>query len=91
MTVLRAESAVLLQDVCPVEDAEELLHQVQDGADIVDWSACTHLHTACLQVILGAGAAMRGMPAHPELARWIAPLLAQGPARTPDAAAQGGA
>jgi hypothetical protein len=83
VTVLRAETAVLLQEVCPVEDAEELLHQVQDGADSVDWSACTHLHTACLQVILGAGVAMQGTPAHPGLARWIAPLLARMTAAAP--------
>jgi hypothetical protein len=77
MTVLRAEAAVLLQDVCPVEDAEELLHQVQDGADIIDWSACTHLHTACLQVIMGSNVTLQGVPAHPDLARWMAPLLAR--------------
>jgi hypothetical protein len=75
MTIGRAEDAVLLEDVCAVEDAEALLHQVQDGAQLIDWSGCTHLHTACLQVILASGLPVRGAAANPALAHWVGKLL----------------
>jgi hypothetical protein len=77
MTVQRTDQVVLLDGVCPVEDAELLLIELQSGPQVIDWSRCTHLHTAVLQVILAAGVPMRGTPAHPELARWIGPLLHQ--------------
>jgi hypothetical protein len=75
MTVRRVDDAVILEDVCVVEDAEVLMQQIQEGASIIEWSACTHLHTACLQVILAAGLPMRGTPANPALARWLMPIL----------------
>jgi hypothetical protein len=78
MTVRREDEAVLLEEICPVEDAEILMEQLQAGATLIDWSGCTHLHTACLQVILAAGLPMRGIPANPVLARWLAPILQPG-------------
>jgi len=75
MTVHCADDTILLQDVCAVEDAETLLNHVQAGATLIDWSGCTHLHTACLQVMLAAGIAVRGRPANPALARWASALL----------------
>jgi hypothetical protein len=76
MTIRRADDTIMLEDVCPVEDAETLLGQVQNGAALLDWSGCTHLHTACLQVILVAGLPVRGTPANPALALWAPALLA---------------
>jgi hypothetical protein len=76
MTVRRADDTIVLEDVCPVEDAETLLNQLQAGASLVDWSGCTHLHTACLQVMLVAGLPVVGQPANPTLARWAPALLA---------------
>jgi hypothetical protein len=75
MTIRRVDDAVLLEDVCAVEDAEILMQELQAGASFMDWSGCTHLHTACLQLILAARLPMRGTPANPELARWLAPIL----------------
>lgn len=75
MTIRRVDDAVLLDDVCTVEDAEVLTQELQAGAAVIDWTACTHLHTACLQVILAAGRPVRGTPANPELARWLVPIL----------------
>jgi hypothetical protein len=75
MTVRRDDDAILLEDVCAVDDAEILMQELQAGAALIDWSACTHLHTACLQVILAAHTPMRGSPSNPVLARWLAPLL----------------
>ena len=85
MTIRRADDAILLEDVCAVEDAEILMQQLLDGATLIDWSGCTHLHTACLQVILAAGLPIHGTPANPALARWLAPILHPGatPARQP--------
>jgi hypothetical protein len=75
MTIRRDDDTVVLENVCPVDDAEVLMQELLDGAALIDWSGCTHLHTACLQVILAAGTPLRGSPASPSLVRWVAPLL----------------
>jgi hypothetical protein len=75
MTIRRDEDVVLLEGVCAVEDAEVLMHELQAGATLIDWSACAHLHTACLQVLLAAGLPVRGAPANAAIARWLAPAL----------------
>ena len=75
MTIRRDDDVVLLEDVCAVEDAEVLMKELQAGATLIDWSACAYLHTACLQVLLAAGLPMRGTPANPAIARWLAPAL----------------
>jgi hypothetical protein len=75
MTVRRAGDAIILEGVCAVEDAEVLLQYLQAGADLIDWSGCTHLHAACFQMVLVARLPMRGSPANPAIERWIAPIL----------------
>ena len=80
MTVRRVEDDILLEGVCTIEDAEILLQHLQDGASCLDWSACTHLHSACLQVMLSARLPLRGTPLEPELARWLAPIVGAGAA-----------
>jgi hypothetical protein len=87
MTIRRDDDAVLLEDVCVVEDAETLMLELQAGAALIDWSGCTHLHTACLQVILAARMPMRGSPANAALARWLTPMLQPDAASMPGAAA----
>ncbi len=77
MTIHRTDQAIVLDGVCPVEDAELLMQELQSGPDLIDWSGCTHLHTACLQVLLAAGLPVRGTPTNPTLARCIAPLFHQ--------------
>ena len=56
MTVrLTNEGAIMLVGECPVEDAETLLEHLQTRReDVVDWSGCTRLHTAVLQVLMAA-------------------------------------
>jgi hypothetical protein len=75
MTIRRDQDTIHLDDVCAVEDAEILLQELGVGMARIDWSGCTHLHTACLQVLMAAGVPMSGVPANPSLARWVAPLL----------------
>ncbi len=80
MTVRSEGDGVLLEDVCPVEDAETLMHHLQGGAGFIDWSGCTHLHGCCLQVILVSGLPVRGTPETPSLARWVGPMFSPGAA-----------
>jgi len=75
MTIRRGEDVIFLEAACTVEDADALLAEVQAGAAIFDWSGCTFLHTACLQLVLAAGLPVRGAPADTALARWAAPLV----------------
>ncbi|NKE46303.1 hypothetical protein HB662_16065 [Roseomonas frigidaquae] len=75
MSIRRDGDGILLEGVCPIEDAEAMLRHAQEGAGFVDWSGCTHLHAACLQVLLSSGLALRGTPASPLLAQWLVPML----------------
>jgi hypothetical protein len=62
--------------VCTVEEAEPLLQWLQDQPrGKVKLKECTHLHTAILQVLLAANAAVTLPPQDPELARWLMPTL----------------
>jgi len=56
MTVrLDNEGVIILAGECPVEDAETLLEHLQARGDgPVDWSGCTALHTAVLQILMAA-------------------------------------
>ncbi len=85
MTIRRIDDVVLLEDVCPVDDAEILIRELQTGAARIDWSTCTHLHTACVQVLLAAGLPMRGQPDNALLQRWVAPWLLADTAAIPQA------
>ncbi len=62
MTVRRDENgAIVLQGVCPVEDAEPLLQMLlSNPAAPLDWTQADQLHASVLQVILAAGAAPVG-------------------------------
>jgi hypothetical protein len=86
MTVSRTGDAVVLEDVCPVDDAEILMRHLQAGAAVIDWSGCTHLHTACLQVILAARLPVRGAPPNAALLRWVQPLISAGALPEPETA-----
>ena len=56
MTVRRGDDGVIvLGGVCPVEDAEPLLQLMQAAPDArCDWTRCSHLHTAVVQVVMAA-------------------------------------
>ncbi len=71
----RDGKTILLLGHCPVEDADTLLSFVHDGADVIDWTGCTLLHTACLQVLLAARLPVAGPPQNPSLALFLAPYF----------------
>ncbi len=83
MTVtLRDNGMIVLQGVCQVDEAEQLLGYLQSFPDAgVDWTACDWAHTAVIQILLGVRPAMRGAPQGIFLKRFVAPLLAQADSR----------
>jgi hypothetical protein len=74
MSVHRDDSgAIVLDGVCPVEDAEPLLRMLQTTpAAGLDWTRCSQLHTAVLQVILAAGMVPAGPCGDAWVGQWIA-------------------
>jgi hypothetical protein len=77
VTVRReSNGSIALVGACPVEDAEPLLQLLQatPGAPC-DWTRCSHLHTAVVQVIMAARPAMVGPCGDAWIAQWVSPQL----------------
>jgi hypothetical protein len=69
----------IFRDEVSVEEAEGLLEWLQNRSDAkVDLSACSHLHTANLQVLMAAEAGIACWPKNGELRAWLEPLLKSG-------------
>ena len=79
MTVRRSDNGTLVvEGVCPVEDAETLLQLLQAAPNaVVDWTQCRQLHTAVLQVIVASGIVPAGPCGDPWVAEWVAPKMAK--------------
>ena len=77
MTVRRGDNgSIVLDGVCPVEDAEPLLQMLQSmPAAQVDLRPCRHLHTAVLQLVLASGRAPIGPCGDTWIAQWLVPKL----------------
>lgn len=61
----------MLEGSCTAEEAEPLLQMLQDRPrPALDWTTCSHLHTAVLQVVLAARPALIGPCGDPWVARW---------------------
>ena len=74
-----ARNAAIAQDTCTVEDALPLLEFLQSHRSArIDLGACTHLHTAVLQVLLAVRPPLSALPREAFLARWLSQAL--GPA-----------
>ena len=75
MTVRSTDDGVLvLEGVCPVEDAEALLQLLQaKPATVLDWTACRQLNTAVLQVVLASGLVPRGPCGDAFVEQWLGP------------------
>jgi hypothetical protein len=74
MTVHHGDNgAIVLDGVCPVEDAEPLLRLLQTmPVAEVDWRPCRQLHTAVLQLVLASGRAPIGPCGDAWVAQWLA-------------------
>ena len=76
MAIRFEDEVAYLEDVVSVEEAEDLLGWLQGHPGRpVDWSACDHLHTAVLQVLLAMEPPLHGTPRDDFLARWVASRL----------------
>lgn len=74
-----ADGSIVLEGACPVEDAEPLLQLLQATPDApCDWTRCSRLHTAVVQVILAARPALRGPCGDPWIQQWVAPHVRPG-------------
>ena len=75
MSVRRENGSIVLKGICPVEDAEPLLQMLQaTPAAPCDWTRCSHLHTAVLQVILAARPILVGPCGDSWIEQWIIPI-----------------
>jgi hypothetical protein len=77
VTVRRSDYGTLvLEGVCPVEDAEVLLQLLQTGPAVaLDWTKCRQMHTAVLQVILASGIIPQGPCGDALVRQWSARKL----------------
>ncbi|KJS42468.1 MAG: hypothetical protein VR70_04145 [Rhodospirillaceae bacterium BRH_c57] len=70
------KNIVVFEEGGAVEEALPLLEYLQThpGAR-VDLRACTHMHTAIVQVLMALGPKIAAVPTEPFLHRWLTPLL----------------
>jgi hypothetical protein len=75
MTVRRHDDGTIILDGdCGAEDAEPLLQMLlADPGGAVDWTRCSHLHTAVVQVILAAAPTLVGPCGDSWVSTWIGP------------------
>jgi anti-anti-sigma regulatory factor len=67
---------LVLQGAVTVEEAESLLEWLQNKPTArADLSACTHLHTANLQVLMAAKTKVASWPTEPDLRVWLQTAL----------------
>jgi hypothetical protein len=76
MTVRLVDDAIVLEGVCPVEDAEPLQRLLlQHRGAAVDWRVCDAAHTAVLQVLLVAKPSIKGPARATFLQEFFLPVL----------------
>jgi hypothetical protein len=67
---------VIFRDVASVDEAEALLEWLQKTSNAtVDLAACTHLHTANLQVLMAARPVISNWPEDNEFRGWLEAAL----------------
>ena len=76
MTVTLADSVIMLEGSCPIEDAEPLLRHLLSNPNVtVDWRRCESAHTSLIQILLASRATLRGPPAGEFLRAQLEPLI----------------
>ena len=72
MAIQYNNDIVSLDEVISVDDAESLLEWIQaHPGPKLDFSACTHLHAADLQVLMAADITVVAWPHDPGLKSWL--------------------
>jgi hypothetical protein len=76
MPVVIERNLARFVDICTVEEAMTV-HEwlLAHKTARIDLSACTHLHTSLLQLLLAVRPKLAAPPADAFLAAWVAPLL----------------
>ncbi|HZZ70367.1 MAG TPA: hypothetical protein VFE18_19525 [Phenylobacterium sp.] len=73
---LTADGVIQLLDNCPSEDAETLLQHLSAQPEAsVDWRLCDQAHAAVVQVLMAAGAELRGPPRGAFLREMVEPAM----------------
>jgi hypothetical protein len=76
MPIEYKKNRVVFREVVAVEEAEALLESLQKKPSAkVDLAACTHLHTANLQVLMAARPVIVSWPENIELRAWLETAL----------------
>jgi hypothetical protein len=76
MAIEYRKSLAVFMDVVSVDDAEALLEWLQKKPSAsADFSACTHLHPANLQVLMAAKATVVEWPQDAAFAAWLKSAL----------------
>jgi hypothetical protein len=67
-----ADGTIVLFGSCPVDEAEPLHRMLLTARTArVDWTQCTHVHTAILQLVIAARPALTGPCGDPFIDRWL--------------------
>lgn len=77
MTVRLADDGVIvLEGVCPIEDADRLLElRTADPDAVIDWRACDQAHSAVIQLLFIGDPKILGAPSGDFLRQMIGPQL----------------
>lgn len=68
----RPDGTIMVEGSCPVDEAEPLHRMLlSDPSAQLDWSQCTHLHTAIVQLVLAMRPSLVGPCGDPFVERWI--------------------
>ena len=78
MAIEYRKNLAVMGEQVTVAEAEELLEWIQQKrVPKVDFSACTHLHPANLQVLMAANCQVAAWPEDEDLRRWLMTALIQ--------------
>jgi len=76
MPIRYNDQTAVMDGVCTIEEVEGLIAFLERTPRAsVSMSACEHVHTAILQVLLGHRVTLVGDVPSPFLWKWVAPLL----------------
>jgi len=76
MAIQYNKNTAVFSDVVSVDDAETLLEWLQKKKSVrVDFSSCTHVHPANLQVLMVAKPTISAWPTDVGLAGWLQSAL----------------